>query len=253
MALSIPMRLTTLLLAAVVVAAAAGLTSGWRTDAVAVDGLSAEWAKLEPLERGLLVGAVNDAEFLYLVVAARDAESIPYLATGLIVWLDPAGRRAETFGVRLQGVERPPLPGMTPNAAAATAPTGISTTVLDRFDVLGPGKNQRRLVDLSPELGIELASSYSENEVAYELKIPLQKTSAHPYAVGAAAGRTIGLGIATPDSPANRSLQPRLVGDSGMIGGDPWYGGRGFAKYREDDGRRKPLEIWTTLTLAASK
>jgi hypothetical protein len=251
MALRIPMRLATLLLSAVVVAAPAGLTSGWRTDAVAVDGLAAEWAKLEPLERGPLVGAVNDADFLYLVVAARDADSIAYLAGGLIVWLDPAGRRAETFGVRLQGVEQPPLPGMTPTAAETAASARISTTVLDRFDVLGPGKNQRRLVDVSPELGIEMASSHSESEVAYELKIPLQKTSSHPYAVGAAAGRTIGLGIATPDAPANRS-RPRLVGDSGMIGGDPWYGG-GFAKYREDDGRRKPLEIWTTLMLAAAK
>ena len=243
------MRLGTLLLCAAVVAVPAGFTSGWKADAVAVDGLSAEWPKLEPLDRGPFVGAVNDADYLYLMVAAKDPQSIPYLAEGLIVWLDPAGRRAETFGLRLPGVEQPPLPGMTPNAAA---PASISAKVLDRFDVLGPGKNQRRLVDLSPDLGIELASSHSENEIAYELKIPLQKTSSHPYAVGAAAGRTIGLGIATPESPAGRAQRPRLVGDSGMIGGDPWYGG-GFAKYREDDGRRKPLEIWTTLTLAVSK
>ena len=246
------MRLSILLLSAVVAAAPAGFTGGWRTEAVAVDGLSVEWPKLDPLERGPLVGAVNDADSLYLVIAARDPDSIAYLSAGLIVWLDPAGRRAETFGVRLQGVEQPPLPGMTPNASPTAAPTSISTTVLDRFDLLGPGKNQRRLVDLSPDLGIEMASSRSENEVAYELKIPLQKTSSHPYAVGAAAGRTIGLGIATPESPAGRAQRPRLVGDSGMIGGDPWYGG-GFAKYREDDGRRKPLEIWTTLTLAVSK
>jgi hypothetical protein len=245
----IPMRLSTVLLSALVVAAPAAVTSSWRTEAVAVDGLPAEWQRLEPLEGGPLVGAANDGDFLYLVVAARDPDSIAYLATGLIVWLDPAGRRAETFGLRLQGVEQPPLPGMTPNAAA---PTSTSTTVLDRFDVLGPGRNQRRLVDLNPDLGIEMASSRSENEVAYELKIPLQKTSSHPYAIGTAAGRTIGLGIATPESPANRAQRPRLVGDSGMIGGDPWYGG-GFAKYREDDGRRKPLEVWTTLTLAAQK
>ena len=177
------MRLATLLLCAAVVALPAGLTSGWKTDAVAVDGLSAEWPALQAIERGPLVGAVNDGDFLYLVVAARDPDSIAYLAGGLIVWLDPAGRRNETFGLRLQGVEQPPLPGMTPNAAATAAPTGISAAILDRFDVLGPGKNQRRLVDLGPELGIELASSRSENEIAYELKIPLQKTSSHPYAV----------------------------------------------------------------------
>ena len=243
------MRLATFALIALGVAAPAGLTSAWRTEVVAVDGLSSEWQKLEPLDRGPSVGAVNDGEFLYLVVAARDPESIAYLSTGLIVWLDSAGRRAESFGLRVSGVDQPPLPGMTPTAPASAGPASISTTVFDRFDVLGPGKNQRRLVDLTPELGIEIASSRAETEVAYELKIPLQKTASRTYAIGTGPGRTIGLGVATPEAPVGRGQRPRLVGDSGYIGGDPWYGG-GFAKYREDDGRRKPLEIWTTLSLA---
>lgn len=245
------MRLATFVLLAVVVAVPAGLTSRWRTEAVTVDGLSAEWQTPELLDRGVIVGAVNDGEFLYLVVSAKDPESIAYLSTGLIVWLDPGGRRAVTFGLRIAGVEQRVLPGMTPIAPAA-GPAGISTTVLDRFDVLGPGKNQRRLVDLTPELSIEIASSRAETEVAYELKIPLQKTSSRTYAVGVAPGRTIGLGIATPEAPVGRGQPPRLVGDSGFIGGDPWYGG-GFAKYREDDGKRKPLEMWTTLSLASGR
>ena len=49
------MRLATLLLCAAVVALPAGLTSGWKTDAVAVDGLSAEWPALQAIERGPLV------------------------------------------------------------------------------------------------------------------------------------------------------------------------------------------------------
>ena len=245
------MRLATFLLLAAVVAAPAGLTSGWRTETVTVDGMSSEWRTLEPLERGPAVGAVNDGEFLFLVVSARDPESIAHVSSGLIVWLDPSGRRGETFGLRLEGVERPLLPGMTPTASAGPFDR-ISTTVLDQFDVLGPGKNQRRLVDLTPELGIEIASSRAETEVAYELKIPLQKTSGRPYAVGVAPGRTIGLGIATPEEPVGRGQRPRLVGDSGSIGGNPWYGG-GFARYREDDGRRKPLELWTTLSLASGR
>jgi hypothetical protein len=252
MALEVFMRLATFALIAVVVAAPAGLTSAWRTETVTVDGLSSEWQKLEPLDRGPSVGAVNDGEFLYVVIAARDPESIAYLSTGLILWLDASGRRAETFGLRIAGVEQPPLPGMTPTAPVSSGPASISTTVLDRFDVLGPGRNQRRLVDLTPELGIEIASSRAETEVAYELKIPLQKTASRTYAIGAAPGRTIGLGVATPEAPVGRGQRPRLVGDSGSIGGNPWYGG-GFAKYREDDGKRKPLEIWTTLSLAAAK
>ena len=109
-------------------------------------------------------------------------------------------------------------------------------TVLDRFDVLGPGQNQRRLVDLTPELGIELASSLAESEVAYELKIPLEKTWSRTYAVGATPGRTIGLGIATPEEPVSRGQSPRLVGDSGFIGGNPLVRRR----LRELSRRRRP-------------
>lgn len=243
------MRLLPVVIFAAVVPVAAGLTSAWRAADIAVDGLAGEWPALEPIERGPVVGAANDGEFLYLVVSAREPDVIAQVAGGLIVWLDPTGRRAETFGLRIPGAELPPLPGM--NAAAAAAPTGIRTAVLDRFDVLGPGPNQRRLVDLTPELGVEIASSLAEQEIAYEMKIPLQKTAARPYAVGAVPGRTIGLGLATPETPVNRGQRPRLVGDTGYIGGSPWTGG-GFAKYREDDGRRKPLRIWTTLTLAAT-
>jgi hypothetical protein len=245
------MRLAILVFVSAVVAAPGGITSVWQTAPIGVDGLSSEWAKLDPIERGSVVGAANDGEFLYLIVSARDPESMGSLAGGLIVWLDPAGRRAQTFGVRIPGVEQPPLPGMTPAPAATTSPTSVSTTVLDRFDVLGPGQNQRRLVDVTPDLGIALASSRAENEVAYELKIPLQKSASRPYAVGAAPGRTIGLGLATPEAPVSRGQRPRLVGDSGVIGGNPWYGG-GFARYRDEDGRRKPLEVWTTLTLATA-
>ena len=108
-----------ILAAAVVVAAPAGLTSVWRTENVAVDGLPADWPKLEPLERGPAVGAVNDDEFLHLAVSTNDPQLLGLVASGLIVWIDPAGGRAQTFGLWVPGVVRPLLPGMNPAAPAA--------------------------------------------------------------------------------------------------------------------------------------
>ena len=111
-------------------------------------------------------------------------------------------------------------------------------------------------MDLTPALGIELASGAGDSVVIYELKLPLKKTAARTYAVGAGPGSTIGLGIATPTSPRDLGKRPALVGSSGMIGGNPYYGGAGgggFAPYREDDRGTKPLEIWTTLKLAQAK
>jgi hypothetical protein len=126
--------------------------------------------------------------------------------------------------------------------------------VLDRFDLLGPGKNQRRLVDVTPDLGIEIASGVRAGEVIYEAKIPLAVSATHTYAIGTSPGRTIGLGLATPERPADRSRRQPLVGSSGFIGGlppiGPGYGGTGWAPYRERPDS-KPLNVWTTLQLAS--
>ena len=247
--LGVVLSLAAAVLSVAVLTAQGSVRSAWRSGPVAVDGLAADWANLASIERGPEVGAVNDGEFLYLVVSSKDPAVGGPLLSGLIVWLDPAGRRAQTFGIRVSG-ELGPLPGMTPTAGGST-PGAISTKILDRFDVLGPGRNQRRLVDITPDLGIEVASGYSDSDVTYELKIPLQKTAARTYAVGAGPGRTIGLGIATPEAPREGGRRQRLVGSDGFIGGHPWFAG-GFASYREPDGRTKPLEVWTTLTLAAA-
>jgi hypothetical protein len=100
-----------------------------------------------------------------------------------------------------------------------------------------------------------MASGIREGEVIYEVKLPLTRTDARLYAVGAAPGGTIGLGLATPESPRDLGRRQRLVGSSGMIGGNPYYGGAnggGFAPSREDDGRVKPLSLWTPLKLATN-
>jgi hypothetical protein len=251
---SVGLGFVTYLAAVAVLSAAAlaapALVSTWRPDPPAIDGLTADWPALGTLDRGLDVGAANDGEFLYLVASTKDPEILDLVAAGLVVWLDAGGRRAQTFGLRIAGVEQPPLPGMNPVAPRTPAPGVTATTVHDRFDVLGPGRNQRRLVDLTPELGIAVASGDADSQVFYELKVPLQKGGTRIYAVGAGPGRTIGLGIATPQAPQNLARRQRLVGSSGWIGGNPFYGG-GFAPFREPDGRPKPLEIWTTVALAS--
>jgi hypothetical protein len=228
--------------------AQSGARAAWRTGPIVIDGLLADWPALGALDRGPDLGALNDEEFLYLAVSGKDPRLLPPLATGLILWIDPAGRRSRAFGVRVPGVLQPLLPGMTPEAAPKAG--AYSTKVLDRLDVLGPGENQRRLVDLTPDMGIELAYGYTEGEIVYELKIPLEKTSARSIAVNP-AGRPIGLGVATPESPRDIHARQRLVGSDGFIGGHPFYGG-GFASFREPDGRVTPLEVWTTLILASN-
>src|SRR5690348_9709842 len=80
-------------------AAPPGLTSAWRTQAVAIDGMTAEWPKLEPLPRGPEIAVTNDDQFVYFLVSSTDEAVRDLLATGLILWLDASGGKAQTFGV----------------------------------------------------------------------------------------------------------------------------------------------------------
>lgn len=266
---NIPARAASLLLLALaagpVLEAADPLVSRWRTAPIAIDGApaNAEWQALTIVDRGPSVAVQNDAEFAYIVVSTADPKWRPLLEGGIVVWLDAGGGKAQRFGIWLPGPAEPTPPGATPVPTATAGPTGVSTEVLDQFDLLGPGKNQRRLVDVTPDLGVEVALGLVGDAVVYELKVPLKKTDARPYAVGVAPGASIGIGIATPETPRRAQRRRELVGSTGQIGGYqpympgyglmvPGMGGRGFAGYADKDERPKPLIAWSALKLAAN-
>jgi hypothetical protein len=239
-------------LGAALAAAPAPLTSAWRTAAVAIDGAADEWPTVETVDKNLFAAAVNDDQFLYLTVSATSPGMRALLATGLIVWLDPTGKKEQTFGIWMGGVEPPLLPGMTADAPRSSS-TGRSGRTLTEFDLLGPNKNQRRLIDITPELGLELATGTDDTAILYELKVPLSSTADRRYAVNTKPGATIAVGLATPSSPRDRERRGRLVGSGGYIGGNPYgggYNGGQFADFAEPDDRPKPISIWTTLKLA---
>jgi len=239
-------------LGAAVFAAPPALVSAWRFTPITVDGSAEEWPTLATLEGKVSAGAANDSEFLYLAVSGSDPATRALLATGLIVWLDPSGGKGQTFGIWMEGLEPPALPGAVPDAPRPSA-TGWSGRTLTQFDLLGPNKNQRRLIDNDGPLGIELATGTDQSTLVYELKIPLQGSAQRKYAVNAKTGATIGIGLATPQSPRERTRRPTMVGSGGMIGGNPYLGGAnggGFADFGEPDERIKPLQIWTTIRLA---
>jgi hypothetical protein len=239
-------------LSAALLAAPPALVSAWRSGAIAVDGSTDEWAALETLEGKISAAAANDSEFLYLAVSGADPATRALLATGLIVWLDPSGGKGQTFGIWMEGIEPPALPGATPDAPRPPG-AGWSGRTLTQFDLLGPNKNQRRLIDNEAPLGIELATGMDQNALVYELKVPLEASAERKYAVNAKSGATIGVGLATPQSPRERSRRPTMVGSGGKIGGNPYLGGAnggGFADFGEPDDRIKPLQLWTTIRLA---
>jgi hypothetical protein len=242
-------------------AADPSLDATWRSTSIAIDGSTSDWPPLQRVDNGPMVGVANDAGAVYLVVASNDPNVRRPLATGLVVWFDPSAQEAQTFGVRLEGLTDAPLPGATPTAAvgdslaAAPAPHTIDT-----FDLLGPGKSQRRLIEQTDAIGIGLASGMEDRAVEYELKLPLAKSDATPYAVDARPGATILVGIETPAEPKIRrrsQLENPMSTDPYVI--DP-YGGyfrpmptNSGSKPRKEE-RIEPMDlIWVQVHLAAAR
>jgi hypothetical protein len=237
------------------------LLAAWRDADIAVDGSLADWTELSRVGQGPLVGARNDEHALYLVVASSDAIVRPQLATGLIVWIDRSGGKAQTFGLRLEGLTRRPLPGAAPDAAS-NGELEPGSRALDDCDVLGPARNQRRLVDRPADVGLALASGFENRLVIYEMKLPLAKSDAAPYAVDAEPGATIAIGLETPIDP---KLPKRREPLDNATTANPWindpYGGYFNPPPPTNSGSRPPKEkkikpmklVWATVRLASPR
>ena len=280
------MKLRPLLVALLVVVgligsvAAADLVKGqWRSPVARVDGLIADWSTLTVVSKEVTAGAANDDQWLHLAIGTSDAATKQRLmGSGLIVYLDPAGNKAKTFGVRL-----PPLQpragfgrrGAGSGDASDSPPPGSRTEnpAWTYVEILGPEKDQVHIVDLAEEglRPIEVAMGNNSGTLLIELAVPLRPFDGHPYSPNVSATKTIvGLGLVTPSESAQTGRGGPTGGMSGGGGrggggmggrgggmggrGGGGMGGRGGGMnggMREaGGGQAKPLNVWTRIELA---
>lgn len=184
-----------------------------------------DWPEQTFVSKEVSTSVVNDDKDLYVLVATSDAAVILQLRlAGLVVYLDPKGGRGQAFGVRI-----PPLgsrldPANLPLEGQAAVP------ILSYFDVVGPGREDLRRVEVSEATDVDLRVGSVEGTFFLELKVSrIDLTRSE-----------IGLGIVTPEPP--RVARPRARGGrgGGMMGG----GGA------PSEPKGKEVEIWTKILLA---
>jgi hypothetical protein len=233
-------------------AADTSLASVWRTADVHVDGENTEWGPLATLEDGPAIGAMNDADALYLVVTTSDQTLRQTLDQGIILWLDAAADKKKTFGIGIPGITAPGGAGarrLPPPTEGVILPQ--PATSIAQFDVYGPDEKHHHVVRLDPALGVDLAAIEDRGVLTFELKVPLASEATHPYAVRTAPGAKIDVGVESIASPP----PPRRpggfgVGPMGPLGGR--IGGVGSAGFGQNfGGRQEPLKYWASVRLAA--
>jgi hypothetical protein len=253
-----------LVVVCVTVSAAPALTSRWKTSdqEIKIDGLINDWSELLAFDENIAVAAVNDDRNLYLAITARDQQRRrQLLAAGVIVWLDAKGGKKKSWGIRIPGAGFR-RPGGRPGSGAngdpdIQRPGEQSQPELTYVELLGPGKDDRRRIELSGQSMIAAGAALETDILLYELKIPL---TAGPDAFVPVPGRPVGLGIHTPklerpergqrEGGRGGGMGGRRGGMGGRGGGRGGGGGAGRGMRGAGADGMKELKVWTKLTLA---
>jgi hypothetical protein len=263
-----------IVLAATVFAATTpAVVSVWVDSDMSVDGVNSEWPVMTPLGEGVAVAARNNNTDLYLAVATSDLyRRRQFSSSGFILWLDSAGGKKTSYGVRIPGIGAPPSQYGDSRYAAESVPSReVPLPKLTYVELLGPNKDEQRRLELAVAHEIEAAVGMNEGTLFYEMRLPLARRSAEfPYGVDVKPGSPLGIGIES--AKVEHAEQGRHGGGEpggggsggGGRGGGGFGGGRGgrggMGGHGGDAGMRgggqppiSDFKLWTTLTLARTK
>ena len=215
------------------------VASNWSNSAVVIDGKAGDWLSLQPIKDSpVLLGMRNDQDYLYLCLESSDRQFRQQLmGLGMTIWFEPKGgekigihyplgmgRMGPGAGYGAPGGEMPasgPPDGGPADVDGPAAEKGGNTPeIVKELEILGPGKNDVDRMPLIQAAGIEIQIGHSGGAVVYELKIPLQKSAKHPYAIAARPGSKVDVNFETGKfTPSSGMSEGARAGGEGTGGG----------------------------------
>jgi hypothetical protein len=230
------------------------LSSSWSDNQVTIDGNPREWGSgLTNLKDTKVFLAVrNDQDFVYLCLTSADRQfRRQVIGTGLTVWFESEdGHRVGVlYPIGMARQESQPWvnPGETPGGEERER---MVEQALQDLEILGPGKDDKNLFSTVQSPGISVKVGGSQESGAYELKVPLRKSSKHPYAVEAAAGSTVKISIETGKFEPGSRPSGSGEGRHGEGGGGRPHGGGMPGGEMSSRNRPEPLNISVAVQLA---
>jgi len=233
------------------------LNSNWRDREITVDGKNTEWrgAMLFFEEDNVSVGLLNDENFFYICMIAEDQFiRAQVMRQGFTLWFDPEGGKEKTFGIKYPiGMQASGMPrGMRRDEQNLERSSEAPRRPMIELEILGPGKDELKKMPIAEAKGIDIHIEFSSGMLVYELKVPLIQSEQHPYAIGAEAGSSVGIGLETA-----KMEKQDVKGEMSGGRGSPTGGMRGEAGGRGMPGGRRPqmrksLKIWAVVQLASN-
>ena len=250
--------------------------SGWKDREINIDGRSDDWiGGLTYINRqNISLGIVNDADYLYVCLAAENAAVISSIfRQGMILWFNPESGKKKTFGIKYpvgrqmmqpeeQEMKRPG------SEAAPQKRRPAAMAISNELEILQDERVPIR-ASIDTLKGIDLSLKRSPGLIVYEIKIPLQNSPDLPFAIGAEKGSEFTVGIEVPKmsltmNRAAGSMGGRGSGTSrpgGSMGGRGGgmsrpggsMGGRSGGMTGQRANMQRGVKIWATVQLASEK
>jgi hypothetical protein len=147
---------------------------------IIIDGKNEEWddVKIYIRSKNVAIGAFDDDKFLYLYLVTWDPElRSRILHSGITTWFDASGGQHKHLGVHFP------------------VDVSVEQDELSEIEIMEAGAAGfvRAKADFMKNKGVEVKIGQMEQDVMYELKIPLYKSQETPYAIGVKSPRVIGV------------------------------------------------------------
>lgn len=236
------------------------LSSSWSSDPVTIDGDASEWGSglTNIKDTKVYIGVRNDRDFVYVCLTSTDqAFRRQLIGAGLSVWFEnPAGVKIGVrYPIGMAGQQLQPVPDESSEAGEGDRER-FGQQFLQDLEVLGPGEKDRNLFSVVQVRGISVKLDGTQHTSAYELRVPLQTSPEHPYAVGATPGALLKVSLATGkfERPQRSSGGEEMDGRGMGRGRGMSNGGRrpgGGMPERGMERRPEPLDVTLKIHLAA--
>jgi len=177
------------------------------------------------------------------------------LALGTTVWFDTEGKKEKTFGIQF------PVSGLLqgrrfPSQQNPEELKRLIEAAQRQYEIVGPGAGERHRMADTQDKGIDVHLGFADGTLTYELKIPLQKSADHPFAIGADLLKPLIVGVETGEYSdamrAQMSGPSRATGSSGGGGrGGRGGGGGGQSPSGMGGDAPDPLKHWLIVHLTS--
>jgi hypothetical protein len=186
-----------------------------------VETLPSSWSGVTPLssKNHYFLSVAHDADALYLRMSiTQESTQRQLMRSGLVLWVDPEGGSAKTFGIHYPLEREQGIAGEREFELPAAEVGGRGTSTSWRggleMEILGPdGKNKERML-ISQGEGIRVNLERSPEEFTYTARIPFARFPELAEAAKSSGDHALGLGIElTPPSAGGRKPGVAMRGE----------------------------------------